>query len=210
MNTNNSRTLLCAIAFSLFSLGAGAQNSSITIEASQNITNFSFTDSEGNKDDAYSPVYSGGYALGYRNKMESGLILAIKIGMRQGGATYVYDAMNYTWGLQYAEARLGLGYSYSFGKLGAHLLAQPYFGYLLKANQTLNNEDFDILNSGSLNKTDYGVFISPGTNFTVSDDITVYLDLNYMMGLANLETDESQDSKNTLMGATLGVSFTIK
>jgi hypothetical protein len=188
-----------------------SQTQSVTIEASQNITNFSFTDSQGNKDENYMPSYSGSYALGYKYGMDDlGLFFTGKLGMRKGGATYVYDNMNYSWDLQYAEARLGVGYNYSFDKFGAHLSVQGYYGYLLKANQRLNNEDFDIRNSGSLNTNDFGLFISPGVNFTASDAISIYLDVNYMMGLANLETDQSQISKNSLIGASLGVAFTIK
>lgn len=198
------------LILSFMTTTASAQNSSITIEASQNVTNFKFTDSDGNIDDSYSPLYSGGYALGYRYALDQGLFFSGKLGMRNAGATYVFDDTNYSWDLQYAEVRLGIGYNYSFGKFGVHLSAQPYFAYLLKANQRLNNEDFDIRDSGILNETDYGVFISPGGNFTVSDYIAVYVDVNYMLGLANLETDESQTSNNTLIGATLGVSFTIK
>lgn len=203
------KLLLCGTGLLFASEVSNAQTSAITIEASQNITNFTFEDSEGTKDKDYLPSISGGYALGFRRTLKQGVIFSGKLGMRKGGATYVIDASNYSWNLHYFEARLGMGYSHSFGKLGAHLLAQPYFGNLLKASQRLNNEEFDIINSGSLNKTDYGVFISPGANFTVSDDIAIYLDLNYMIGIANLETDDSQISHNRLMGATLGVAFAI-
>ena len=184
--------------------------SSITIEASQNITNFKFTNSLGEKVDGYQPKYSGGYALGYRYSMENGLFFPVKIGMRKGGATYIYDNSNYSWELQYFEARLGLGYKYMFGKFGAHISTTGYYGNLLKANQTINNENFDIRESGHINKTDFGLFISPGANFEANEFISVFVDLNYMLGLANLETDDSQTSKNSLMGATLGLNFTIK
>lgn len=85
-----------------------------------------------------------------------------------------------------------------------------YYGYLLKANQRLNNEDFDIRSSGTINTSDYGVFLSPGANFTANEFITIYLDFNYMLGLGNLETNDSQKSNNTLIGATLGLAFSIK
>jgi len=184
--------------------------SSLTVEASQNITNFIFFNSDGVKDSEYNPIYSGGYAIGYRKMLDNGLIFQGKLGMRNGGATYIFDATNYSWNLKYAEVRLGLGYNYSFGKIGAHLIAQPYMGFLLKANQRLNNENFDITKDGSINTKDFGAIVSPGANFSVSDNISVYLDINYMIGLANLETDGAQISKNSLMGATLGVAFTIE
>ena len=81
---------------------------------------------------------------------------------------------------------------------------------MLQANQRLDDQDFDIRDKGVLETTDFGVFVSPGANFTVSEYIGVYLDLNYMFGLSNLETEADQVSRNSLFGGTLGVAFTIK
>lgn len=200
---------VCALCLSLLSNYTKAQVSSVTIEASQNITNFMFEDSLGNIDDNYKPNYSGSYALGYRYQSKGGLLFTSKLGMRTAGASYVYDAINYGWNFTYSEVRLGLGYNYTFGKLAAHILVQPYFGYLLKAEQNLNNESFDILNSNEINNIDYGLFASPGINFTPSEFVSIYLDLNYMHGLGNLETNTSQTSNNRLFGATLGVAFSL-
>lgn len=184
--------------------------SSLTIEGSQNITNFKFTNSLGEKVEGYGSSYSGGYALGYKYSLENGMYFPCKIGMRKAGATYIYDNANYLWSFNYFETRLGIGYNYSFGKFGAHISAMGYFGYLLKANQRLNNQDFDIRSTGDINKTDVGLFISPGANFTANEYISVYIDLNYMFGLGNLETDDTQKSNNRMFGATLGLAFTIK
>ena len=149
------KLLLCVTGLLFAATAANAQTSAITIEASQNITNFTFKDSAGTKDKEYNPTLSGGYALGYRYMLEQGIIFSGKLGMRRGGATYVIDESNYSWNLHYFEARLGIGYSHSFGKLGAHLLAQPYLGFLLKGSQRLNNEEFDIITAGSLNTVEF-------------------------------------------------------
>lgn len=199
---------ICLITI-ILPLASYAQKSSITIEASQNIASFKFVDSLGIIDDKYKPSYSGSYALGYRYESKGGLLFTSKLGMRRAGATYVYDEINYEWEFTYSELRLGIGYNYSFGKFGAHVLVQPYLGYLLKANQTLNNERYDIINSNEINNIDYGLFASPGVNFTPSEFVSVYIDLNYMHGLGNLETNKNQISNNRLFGATLGVAFTL-
>jgi hypothetical protein len=184
--------------------------SALTLEGSQNITNFKFFDSSGQKIDGYAPQYSGGYALGYRYGLGNGLYFPVKIGMRKAGATYVYDNSNYSWNLNYVEMRLGVGYEYSFGKFGAHFSVMGYYGNLLKANQLLNNENFDIRKSGDISKTDFGVFLSPGADYAISDNLKIFVDINYMLGLANLETDGTQKSNNTLFGGTLGLNYTIK
>lgn len=202
---------LLGLAILLASNIAKAQNqSNILIQASQNITNFKFIGSDGVLDEGYLPNYSGSYALGYRYDMEMGVSGGVKLGMRKAGATYVFDNTNYSWNLDYFEARLFAGYHYSFDKLSAGIAFEGYFGMLLKANQRLNNEDFDIINTGAINKSDFGVLISPGINYKMSDYISAYLDINYMLGLANLESDETQQSFNKLIGATLGLAFAIK
>jgi len=138
------KLFLTAVGFFMLSHQANAQPN-ITIDASQNITTFRFVNSDGEVDKDYMVNYSGGYSLGYRYDLENGLFFPIKLGMRRAGATYIYDATNYLWDLLYTEARLGLGYKYSFGKFGMHISVTGYFAYLLKANQRINNEHFDIL-----------------------------------------------------------------
>lgn len=184
--------------------------SSLTIEASQNVTNFSFTDSEGNKDFTYNHDYSGGYALGYRYDLENGLYFPGKIGMRQSGATYVLDGTNYWWRLRYSEIRAGIGYKYDIGRFGVHFSTMGYFSYLLKATQRKNNEFFDLKELDKLKEIDFGIFISPGVDFTINEYIGIYIDLNFMRGFGNLEKDPIQKANNYLFGGTLGLTFTIK
>ena len=184
--------------------------SSITIDASQNMTNFEFTDSEGQRDESYKPMFSGSYTLGYRYTTDFGLFGGIKLGMRRAGGSMVYDNANYSWDLQYADARLNIGYAYEMGKISPYLMASPYGAYLLRATQTLNHQDFDIINSEELELIDYGVFISPGVNFQANDYVSVYGQFNYMLGLQNIETRKEKVTNNTLMGLTLGLSFNIK
>lgn len=204
------RLVLVSIAFIAFESVSLAQNSSITIDASQNMTNFKFTDSRGEVDDSYKPNFSGSYNLGYRYNTDFGLFAGIKLGMRNAGASLIYDDANYSWNLQYVDTKIDIGYMHSFDKFSAYLAVSPYFGYMLRATQTLNHQDYDIINSGDLEKVDYGLFISPGVNFQINDYVSVYSQFNYMIGLQNLETIEGQESKNTLMGLSLGLAFDIK
>ena len=198
------------LAALMLSFTAFSQIHDISIEASQNITTFLFLDSTDVKDKGYSPAYSGGYALGYRYKFDFGMYVGGKLGMRQGGASYVYNDQNYKWRLNYMEVRAIIGYSYPFGKFGAHMNLQPYFGYLIGANQRMGDEDIDLIKYGGMKRADFGMFISPGANFQANDLINIYIDLNYMLGFSNLETVDNQKSRNRLFGATLGAAFTIK
>jgi hypothetical protein len=206
------KTIIISVISLFFVLGEarmGFAQSNVTIDASQVVSTFKFTDSTGTQDKSYSPVYSGAYSLGYRYASEGGLLIRAGLGMRKAGATMVYDNINYTWNLQYADIKVGAGYIYNKASFQPYLSVSPYYAMLLKANQSLNNENFDIINSKSLQKNDYGVFITPGLQFKASDAISVYTEFNYMMGLRNLETDSGQKSYNRAYSFSLGVAFTI-
>lgn len=185
--------------------------SSLTIDGSQILSNFKFDDSQGTRDKVYNPIYTSAYSVGYRYATESGLMFRAALGMRKAGATMVYDAVNYAWNLQYADVKIGLGYVYNKPeRIHPYLSVSGYFAYLLKANQSINNENFDVLKSESINKMDYGVFITPGINIKINDNMSAYTEFNYMMGLANLETStDGQKSNNAGMSLSLGLSFTI-
>jgi len=199
---------------------ANAQ-SSITIEASQMITNFAFQNSEGlqensyfilNSENEYKPVYSGSYHVGYAYMFDMGLFIKANVGMRKGGATMVYDNNNYRWDLKYGQGRLGFGYALDLGLFAPYLGVYGYYAQLLKANQTINNEDFDIINNGEIESNDYGVYVSPGVQINASDYMSVFLEISYLMGLQNIESsqDEGQEAYNLANAFTLGLSFNIE
>jgi len=182
--------------------------SSLTLEASQLYASFKFTDSQGSSlNSEYSGIFTGAYGVGYRFVTDGGLMLNAGVGMRKAGATLVYDEMNYMWDLQYANARLGIGYMLKIDRISPYLNVSGYYAYMLRGFQTINNEDFNIKDSELLNKTDYGIFIIPGVQFTLSDAVSTFLEFNYLMGLKNLEKDESQKATNFAYGLTLGLSF---
>lgn len=195
--------------------------SSITIDASQVYSNFRFIDSLAVRDNSYSGAYSGAYSLGYRHTGTKGLLLSANIGMRKGGATMVIDNSNYEWNLQYMNLKVGAGYIYRLAKLGLYATASPYVSYLLRANQRINNENFDIKKTKSIQNLDMGLIGTLGTQLTVSDFIAVYGEVNYLMGLYNIEGSSrgntfawqkanGEQAYNRAFSATLGVSFTIK
>lgn len=210
--TMKKHTKILLIAFCLVIVRtASMAQSSLTVDASQVYSNFLFTDSAGVQDDSYSGSYSGAYSLGYRYSTEFGLFIRSGLGMRKGGATMQYDGANYMWTLQYAEIKAGVGYLYKTERFCPYLSVTPYFGYLLKANQKLNNEDYDIRNTNSIQKTDFGLYASPGVLIKLSDAVSAYAEFSYIRGFKNLETDANgQAAYNTGYAGTAGLAFTIK
>lgn len=182
--------------------------SQFTIEASQQFTSFKFSDSQGSAlNSEYSGVLTGAYGVGYRFVADNGILFRAGIGVRKAGATMVYDNMNYTWDLQYADLKLGGGYILKNDRFSPYLIVSGYSAYMLRGFQTINNEDFNIKESKAINEMDFGILVTPGVQIKLSDALSSFVEFNYLMGLQNLEKDESQKSKNVGYGLTLGLSL---
>ena len=188
--------------------------SSLTIDATQLQTNFHFTNSEGVVDPAYLPNYNGAYSIGYRFVSLNSIMVRANVGMRNAGATMVYDDTNYMWDLQYVNGQLGIGYMLELGRFNPYLNIGGYYAYLLKGTQLQNDVSYDLIKAQEMQRTDFGAFASPGVSITLSDYISVYTEFNYLMGLKNIETipeggTATQEGYNRAYSATLGVAFTI-
>lgn len=185
--------------------------SGFTVEGSQQYASFKFNDSQNTKlNTEYSGLLTGAYGIGYRFVSEGGLMVRGGLGMRNAGATLVYDDMNYSWKLQYADAKLGLGYMLIIDKINPYINVSGYYAYLVRGIQTINNEDFNITKSELLNKTDYGVIFSGGVQISLSYFISTFFEFNYLWGLANIEPDENQKASNYAYSLSAGLLFTIE
>lgn len=210
-----SKLKVLLFVFGFLSTTAAMAQSSLTIDASQLYSNFKFVDSQGVTDTSYLPTYTGAYSIGYQFATDGGFLLRTKIGMRNAGATMIYDDANYMWDLQYADAKLGLGYLFDAGMFKPYLTVSGYYAYLLKANQTQGSMNYDMVKGGELQRTDYGVIGSPGVQVNLSDYVSVYTEFSYLMGLRNIEThaiegaDAIQEGYNRAYSLTLGLAFTI-
>ena len=87
-------------------------------------------------------------------------------------------------------------------------MASGYFSYLLNGTQALNNEHFNIIESELLDNLDYGIVFTPGVEIEFTKNIASFLEFNYLMGLNNLEPDDSQTSTNFAYSLTVGLAFT--
>ena len=116
MKNNIFKVLMFSFSFLLLQTSLKAQPGNFTIEASQVFSSFRYKDSEGTADKDYEVKIAGAYSLGYQHKFGNGILLHPEIGMRNAGATLVYDDINYSWDLQYADIKLGAGYMYNLFK----------------------------------------------------------------------------------------------
>jgi len=182
--------------------------SGVTVQASQLYTTFKFWDSSDNAlKGEYSGIFTRGFGLGYRYLTSAGVFVDAGFGINKAGATMVYDDSNYKWDLHYAGLKLGGGYMLQGESISPFIGLSGYFSFLLTGFQTINNEDFDIKEARAIKKNDFGIIITPGIQLSVSQNVSAFAGLNYIMGLQNLEYDEEQKAKNSAFGLTLGFSL---
>lgn len=202
------KKIIYTLLLACFAVSVANAQSSLSLEVSQLYSSFKFKDAQGTVlNTEYLGVFTGAYGVGYRYLSDFGLIIKPGIGMRNGGADMVYDDMNYSWQLKYADAKLGIGYQYSFGKVKPYFVASGYYAYLLHGTQVINNEYLNMAESELLNKSDYGVIFSPGVELNFSHYLSGFVEFNYLWGLNNIEMDAAQNSTNFAYGLTLGLSF---
>jgi opacity protein-like surface antigen len=120
----------------------------------------------------------------------------------------VLDGLNLNWNIQYAEANIGVGYILNKWRIKPYFSTSPYFGYILKANQSIGSDNYDIKKNNSLKTTDFGLTFSPGLKIALSNSISFYADYKYILGLQNLEKS-GQKSFNRGFSINLGVCVTI-
>ena len=203
------RTILLLTVF-FISLSGMAQESSLTIEASQLVSTFKFVDSDNNKlNSDYQSIFTGAYGIGYRNIFENNIMLKAGLGKRNGGANYVYDDTNYSWRLEYAELKVGGGYMMKRRVFSPYAVLNVYYGHLLRGTQVLNNEEFNITESDILKKSDFGLIGNLGINFKISNFVSAYAEGLYLFGLSNIEEDSDQTTSNRGYGISLGLSFNL-
>ncbi len=198
--------------FSLF-LGEGWEGtsyaqSSVSFDAGQAFTTYKFVSSQGTNETDLTRNISGCFSLGFQNAWDNGLFIRINAGMRKAGASLIYNEMNVNWNVQYADANVGLGYIIKRWRFKPYLSASPYFGYMLRAYQTIGQDTYDIMKNKSMQTTDYGVLFTPGFKIAVSNYFAFYAEYKYIFGLQNLENSSGQKSYNRGFSVNLGVSFT--
>lgn len=185
-----------------------AAQSNVTFDAGQVFSTFKFTDAQGEQEKGFSNNIAGCFSLGYQYVQNNGLFIRANIGMRKAGASMIYNETNVIWNLQYADANLGLGYMLNKWRLKPYLSVSPYVGYMLKANQTIGPDTYDIMQNKSIKTTDYGLFFSPGLKIALSNIISFYAEYKYILGLQNLEKS-NQKSYNRGFSINLGISVAI-
>ena len=198
--------------FSIFFKNITGQ-SHLYLDAAQIFSTFKFSSDNSQNNSApgsgYSTIPSTAFGIGYEYADSNGLLILAGLGARKSGSTLVYNKTSYTWNLQYLDLRAGIGYQYNKWRIRPYAIISPFYATLLNARQTIGLNYYDIKSSNAIKNNDFGLFLSAGFNIPLTRLISIYLDYNYILGLRNIETTESQYLYNRGSAFKLGLLFNI-
>jgi hypothetical protein len=118
--------------------------SALSFDAGQVFSRFKFHNSDGDLVKNFNYQIAGSYSLDYHYVSKEGLFVRGGFGMRKAGATMVYENIPLTWNFHYADVFFGFGYQLNKFRFKPYITFVPYYGYLLKAWQTIGPEDYDL------------------------------------------------------------------
>jgi len=178
---------------------------------SQNLSTFRFIDSEGNKDDLKFTIKYA-YGLTYQREFTENIFLEGLLSYSNKGANSSEGLMNLDWSFHYLNTAINAGYKIMyFCRLHPHGGLGVYYGRLLKANQFIGSEYYDLMPLNIISKNDFGVNIFAGLEYEYSNSGFIFLRLNQEMGLHQLEVSDqdSQRMYNRTFSIQIGFLFKI-
>lgn len=176
---------------------------------SQNYSTFRFIDSDNNKEDLDYTI-GFGYGILYQKALRDHLYIRTDLFYNKLGATQQIDIDKLDWDLHYAGLDAAFGYTFSFGRIKPFGNIGLYYSYLLKADQSIGTQYFDLLKEEVLNTSDFGLKVSIGTAFQYSDNGSVFISLNEDWGFKELEkSNDTQNMYNRNFSIQLGLHFSI-
>ena len=191
-----------------YSYNSNAQKS-ITFEAGQVFSRFSFSGTDINQTKEFSYNLGNSYSLYYTYFTQEGVFFRTGIGNMKAGATTIYVNKPSVWSLNYINATFGMGYIFSKFRFKPYLVIVHYFGYLQNAWQKTNTDNFDMKKHNVISNLDYGVFLIPGVKVFLSEQIAFHSEFKQIIGLADIETTPGQRLSNRGFILNLGVSVSI-
>ena len=174
--------LFCLVISSVYSQTSDLTNSPniISLNFSQTYSKFKFTDSEGKIDPNMNFVIHAAYALDYYKIFNFGLYFKPEIGYKNYGSNSSVNDVNLDWSLHYFDGSLGIGYILNGkeNKLKPFIGASGYISTLIKAEQTIGPNAYDMIKQNAINKIDYGLYGHAGLNISLNKAISIFLEYN--------------------------------
>jgi hypothetical protein len=191
-----------------FTLNSFSQNY-VSVNYTQIFSNFIFKNSDGERDKTLKSDLKSAYALNYQKVFKKSFFVRGEFGYKTFGALSILNNQKLAWNLNYLDLNIGGGYIINNFKIKPYVGAAFYGSYLIRANQTIGENYYDMLQNNSIKKNDYGVNVYLGAIHSFSDFASIYVEVAQTRGLNQLETSSNQKLYNTAISVRLGLMFLI-
>ncbi len=177
---------------------------------SHNFSTFRFLDNEGEKEDLKFTIKNG-YGFIFQKQFGSNVFAEGLLAYNNKGANSQIGNFKLDWSFHYVNIALNGGYRLNLGRLHPYGGLGIYYGRLLKADQFIGTEYYDLMTMDIISMNDSGVNVFGGVEFTHSRNGSVFIRLNQEMGLLQLERadDDNQKMFNRTFSIQLGLLFYI-
>ena len=198
--------LLTLVASGLMAKG---QNN-IGLYFSQNFSTFRFLNNDGEKEDLkYTIKY--GYGLIYQIQFDSNIFAEGLLSYNNKGANSQIGNTKLDWSFHYVNLGINGGYKFNLGRIQPHVGTGFYYGHLLKADQFIGIDYYDLMSMDIISMNDLGLNIIGGMSYEYSRNGFVFIRLNQEIGLLQMEKDDEDNQKmfNRTFSIQLGLLFNI-
>jgi hypothetical protein len=182
--------------------------STVTFDAGQTFSKFKYSDSQGAITDFTNNI-SGCFSVGYNYIGQNGIIIRSNAGMRKGGASLVYNETNVDWNLQYTDLNIGAGYSFNRWMVKPYVVVLPYVAYMLKGEQKIGDNTYNVIKNKTMSTLDYGVCFVPGLKVALTNTVAFYAEYKQILGLQNLEVTSTNNQKTFNRGFSVNLGVAI-
>lgn len=184
--------------------------SKVSVNLGQTFSKFRFRDSQGNEDPNMTFVVKNSYGLAYENLLYKGWFIRPEIGYKNLGAQSYSNNTNLLWDLHYIDLSAGGGYMFLTKSIRPYVGASMYVSYLLKANETIGSDSYNLIANNALKKFDFGVNVFTGVKYRIENNIDIFVECRWSNGLLQLDNNLNGGSKELYNNATsfhVGVVF---
>jgi hypothetical protein len=204
------KKLIIFTCFTFLLLNLNAQYK-VGLSFNQNYSTLRFLDSENNKEDLDFAV-NYGYGLSYLLEFNDAFYGETRLAYNTLGANSTFGMQKLDWSFGYVNLEAYAGYKLDFRRLYPHFGAGAYYGRLMKADQFIGSDYYNLMQASDINKNDIGAVVFGGLDYEYSRDGSVFIRIVESIGLLNLEQDQeaSQRMFNRTFSIQLGLYFNIQ
>lgn len=197
---------ILALSFNLVN-AQGLELDEVRLVGGKNFSNFMFKDSDNQKDQqlSYNMLNSFGVNLNFKSDKH---VLRPELLFRQAGATSDFNGTPLSWKMNYIDINVAYLYeALSFNIFTVSPGIAIGGGYMMNGEQYIGENRISIIEEESMKRFDLGFHGIASIKANVSQQLYLSLEYRGGMGIIEIETDDTQTTRNVYHSAILGIGF---